>query len=178
MTNNSPVTVEAKIDVGTFRQFALFDSLRRQKRWVSPVLFAVILVVSGGICFALRERAEQAVLLGSVLLTIGLGLPVVYFLNFLYSIQNQIKTLKLDKPRVFYTVTLTGDGVQVVKGKNEVSLRWDEVYCAYRLPRCTYLYATATRAYLLPDAQACEGADALWELIKEHLPANMLFDRR
>ena len=69
------------LDSRTFKEFTVFDVLYRRKAWKSPVTFASIMTLSAIICF-IMHKIDGAILLGSVLLVIGLGMPVVYFLSF------------------------------------------------------------------------------------------------
>ena len=75
---SGPVWLDARITPEVFREFAFFDTFRRQKRWKGPALFALIMGGFAGVCFALRGSREQAALIGAVLLVVGLGLPEVF----------------------------------------------------------------------------------------------------
>ena len=68
---SGPLTLEARVTPEVFREFAFFDTFRRQKRWRGPALFALIMGGFAAVCFALRESREQAVLIGTVLLVVG-----------------------------------------------------------------------------------------------------------
>ena len=74
-------TIPVRLDAKTFRRFGNFDMLRLRKKWVRPVLFAVILVAFAFL--ALLTRKEQSGMIAAVLLVVGLGLPLVYFGSFL-----------------------------------------------------------------------------------------------
>lgn len=170
-------TVAVKLDAKLFRRFALFDTFRRQRRWVSPALFAGIMLAFSLICYMLRGRNEQAVLLGTVLLGAGLLLPAAYFLSFFLSVRASIKNLGLAQARHTYTVTLSaGGGVRVSTETEQAVCSWQNLYGAYRVPGCVYLYAAPTRAYLLPDGQIPGGAARLWRLLETVLPAQKLHD--
>ena len=171
------IDVPVRIDAPTFRRFAYFDTFRRQKRWRSPLIFALILVVSSILCFLLRDRAEGGTMLGVVLLVIGLGLPAAYFLSFHLSVRTQIKRMGLTEPREVYTVALDQDGITVTAGKDELSRPWGELAEAWRVKGCTDLYVTPVKAYLLPDGQGTADADAMWALICAHMPAGRTFQR-
>ena len=97
------MTIEVNLTAELFRRFTLFDTFTRRKMWRSPAIFAAILGVSGCICL-LMHHVDGAVLLGCVLLLIGLGFPASYFSNFSRSMQKQIKTFGLDKPKKVYTL--------------------------------------------------------------------------
>ena len=71
--------IDVMMDEKTFKDFALFDNFSYRKIWKRPLLFAGIFIVFALLCFAMRGMREQADLLGTVLLIIGLGLPMAYF---------------------------------------------------------------------------------------------------
>lgn len=173
------IQVSVFIDDKIFRKFANFDTMRRQKRWRSPLIFALILTASAVACFLLRHRAEGAVLLGCVLLVVGLGLPLVYFLTFARSVRRNIQGMGLaQKARHAYDVTLSEAGISVSTEKESLSRGWGELLAAYRVDGCIYLYAAAQRAYLLPAGQASRDDDTLWAMLTDHLPAQRVFDLR
>ena len=169
------VTVDDKI----FRGFAFFDSLRRKRIWVLPVIFASMMSAFALACFAMRGRAEQAVMLGCVLLTIGLGLPAAYMRMFFKSIREQIKIMGLERPRSVYSLRLSRepDGVQVTIKDKSARYEWDGLFGAYRVRGCIYLYVEKNKAFLLPDGQAEGGAD-VWPFLTDVLPAEKLRDCR
>lgn len=178
---SKPVTVNVVIDAGIFRKFAAFDNLYLRRRWISPAVFAFIMSASACVCFAMRGSAAHAVMLGCVLLLAGLGFPVVYLWTFFGSIKSQIKIHKLEKPQPAYSLRLSiePDGVQVTNPGGEFAkYEWQSMYGVYRVAGCTYLYVVSNKAFLLPDGQADEGADALWQLLADMLPAEKLHDCR
>lgn len=169
------ITVPVKLTAKSFRDFALYDTLVRQRKWVPPVVFCLILSVSAAICYALRDRSPNAGLLVGVLLAVGVGLPVVYFISFFNSIRQQNRRMGLTQPKEVYTVTLDPDGVHVDAGDQHMDHPWASLYRAYRRPEAVYLYASPRQAYLLPYADA--DPQALWSLLSSRLPADKLFDR-
>ena len=70
------------------------------KHFRSPAIFAGIMGVFACICYTQIGKAEQAALLGNVLLAIGLILPAVYFGHFYMDLQAQSKKLKLETPNM------------------------------------------------------------------------------
>lgn len=98
-----------------FRDFAMFDTLIRPETVRSPIIFFCIMGFFALICYVFRSHADQAVLMGNVLLGIGILLPVGYLLNFYLSVRAQAKKLKLDPPRLVYTLNFTRaeDGITV-----------------------------------------------------------------
>ena len=164
------MTIEVNLSGREFRTFTIFDILRRRKQWRGPVLFALILGISAALCFVKRDM-RGAVLLGSVLLTVGLGLPCIYFGHFFASLNRQIRTQGLSRPQHVYTVTLRErkKGITAENGRETLEYEWPSVHHAYRNLTAIYLYLTPQRALILPYS-CVEDIDALWELITRKLP--------
>lgn len=163
--------IEATLTEEIFRRFTMFDMLRRRKVWRSPAIFASILGVSAAICFIMRH-VDGAVLLGSVLLIVGLGMPLVYFGSFFASLKQQILQQGLKRPQTFYTLVLTekADGIGIRNEKEQASYKWKDVHHVYRDTIATYLYMTPQRAFILPHTCIEEGPDELWHLIEKKIP--------
>lgn len=159
-----PVELSAEV----FRRFTIFDILRRRKVWRSPVIFATILGISAVVCF-LMHHVDGAVFLGSVLLAVGLGMPVIWFSSFFLSIPKQIQQLGLIRPQLVYTITLSPEGIGAKNEKEQVQYKWKEAHHAYRDLLATYLYITPERAFILPHT-CVEDSDQLWDLLKQKLP--------
>lgn len=165
-----------KIDVilteEVFRRFTMFDILKRRKSWKPPVIFAGIMGISAAICYWMNH-VDGAVLLGNVLLTIGLGMPVVYFTTFFMSLRKEVLKHGLARPQQVYTLELThkhDGGIAIYNEKEQASYHWRQVYHAYRDTIATYLYFTADRAFILPHTCIEEGPDELWKLIEKKVP--------
>ena len=73
--------------------------LRLRKRWVRPVVFALILIAFS--VAALLTGREQAGLIAAVLLVVGLGLPLVYFGT--YFSQLNVRAAELKPPKTINT---------------------------------------------------------------------------
>jgi len=168
------LTTGCNIDKGTFFRFALYDSFIRKKAWRNPALFALIMSAFALVCFLGRERHEQAVLIGGVLLGVGLVLPLVWFGMFFASVNRQAKLNGLSPEKTQYTVTLSPEKIHVTKGKEAADFAWESVHLATRVKGCIYLYVSPTRAFLLPDNG--QGGRA-WELISAALDPARLRDR-
>ena len=167
---SNEITVHVKLDAKTFKRFSRFDMLRLRRRWVRPVVFALILVAFAAV--ALLTGKAQAGMIAAVLLVIGLGLPLVYFGTFFSQVNMQAEKQGLSTPTQVYTLRLSREGVDVTndrKPDERVSLKWSQLPAAYRVKGCVYLYASPARAYLLPDGQADVSDDALWAYIEKHM---------
>lgn len=166
---SGPLALEARVTPEVFREFAFFDTFRRQKRWKGPALFALIMGGFAAVCFALRGSREQAALIGTVLLVVGLGLPAAYVLSFYLSVRRREKALKAAGCPVAYRLRLEEEGLAVRQGEKEERYPWGQVAAAWRLRRCLCVYVDERRAYLLPPRDGEEG-ERLWAFLIEHLP--------
>ncbi len=164
------MTIAVTLTAEVFRRFTLFDTFRRRKMWRSPAIFAAILGSCALVCYAMNH-VDGAVMLGTVLLIVGLGMPITYFLSFFLSLRKQCKTLGL--PKEVYTLCLTqsAKGIAIDNGHEHADYAWKDVFHAYRDKDATYLFMAPTRAFILPHACLEEGADALWALLTKKLPA-------
>lgn len=169
--------IQSKITPQVFREFALFDTMYRQKRYRSLLLFAAILAVFACVCFTQQGRNEQAILLGAVLLVVGLGLPTAYILFFLHSVHKKSKQLNLSSAPAAYTVSLSPEAVAVTAGEQRAEYTWRDIIYVYRIKHSTCLYVSANRAYLLPVSSQRE-EDKRWALISERVPAEKRRDLR
>ena len=137
------ITIPVRMDSKTFRRFALFDAFVVKRHWRRPALFSALLLAFA--MAALLLRREQSALIAAILLAVGLGLPILYIGMFFGQVN-----------------------VQALR--NRLRLSWQELYRAYRLKNCVYLYAALGRAFLLPTGQADAADGDLWAFIAEHMP--------
>lgn len=172
------ISVQARITPEVFREFALYDTLYRKKRYRRPLAFALMLGAFALICFLLRRRADQAVFMGVILLIVGLGLPAVYILSFLRSVRIKAKQLKLKDAPIAYTVTLAPEKVTVTDGRQKAEYPWEALQYACRLQYSVCLYAGESRAYLLPNPEREAEEARRWAMITEHIPAEKRKDLR
>ena len=161
------ISVEVGIDGKTFSEYARFDVMRRQKRWLRPLLFAAIFVFFSLLAFSRMGKAEQAALLGGVLLGVGLILPLVYLLSFFASVRKKSRTMDGKTPA--YTLELTAEGLDVKKGEQALHAAWGDLCAAYRLKNSICLYTDSQHAFLLPRSCGEERFNAAWQLIEKSI---------
>ncbi len=177
------ITVSSRIDTKIFRNFAVFDTLIRQRRLRLPAQFFASFLVFAAICFAMQGKARQAVLLGAVMLGIAIILPAAYLGMFFLSVSQKARELNLETPRHVYTVSLTSapDGITInsaIQSTGTLRVRWEQVHHAYRTNNCIYLYISPRQAFLLPDHQSNVSPNELWDFLGKYLSADKLTDRR
>lgn len=176
---NQTVILLNRISPEVFRAFALFDAFQRQKRARAPLLFAAIFSAFATVCLTLGRERPQSGLIGGVLLAVGLGLPLFYVMNFLFSVEAQSKKLHLEQMRPVYTVKLDGTGMSVEQNGEKAFWPWEELTCAYRLSQCVCLYPLPQRAFLLPDDESTHReVDRAWAMALAHLGGEKTFDLR
>lgn len=170
---NRVYTVDVWIDAGIYRAFSIFDTIRKDRKWVRPVLFAGAFILFSAASFSMRGNAKQATLLGTVLLIIGLGVPLAYFGSYFALLKKRVDKLKIKTTkRHAYCVTLSEDAgmrVQTPKGE-ETAYPWDGIHKAYLLPNAVYIYPEVSKAYILPKEQAGDSFQDIWRLICDSLP--------
>ena len=171
--SKNPVTVNVRIDAPTFKRFARFDTYSLRRRWRSPAIFAVILTAFAFVAFLMDGRAEQASLIGWLLLVIGLGLPAAYFLHYELQLSAQVRRLNIRKPRPAYFLTFNDDHIRVVNNmakEEPLLLPYSDVHAVYMRSNAVYLYHTDQRAFILPDKDMSVPVSSLWRHLSERLP--------
>lgn len=165
--------IESYLDKKSFFRFSVFDTFQRRKMWRSPVIFTSILTVCACICF-LMHHVSGAIMLGTVLLLVGLGMSLSYFLLFFHSLRVQIKQLGLYVPKLFYSLELSpkADGIHIDNGKEQADYQWKQVHHVYRDKDATYLFITPQRAFILPHDYVQGDIDELWAFLQKKLSSD------
>lgn len=166
------LTIASKISGEMFREFALYDTLRRQKRWQRPALFALFFLALALLALSRADTTKGAALLGGVLLAVGLGLPIAYFAGFFLSVRKRAR--QIDPREIAYTITMNEDGVTVQKGQQHAVYKWEQLHGACRLEHSVCIYVDALHALLLGDPKN----EAAWNMLVSHLPPQLLKDHR
>ena len=179
--NIKTITVHVRINSAIFRSFALFDTFRLRKKWKAPALFCAIFLCFAQICFMLENRAEQAAMIGTLLLIIGVALPAAYILFFLVQVHDQCKRLGLKTLRPAYTLNMTDTELRVINdmvSEPEGRFSWDSIHGVWRAANAFYLYVTPGRAFLLPDGQCALSAAQLWDYLLERAGSDKLHGKK
>lgn len=169
------ITICSRIDAKIFKDFAYFDTMKLQKRWKQPAIFAAILLFSAAICFSQVSKREGAFLLGTALSLIAIGFPFSYIHNFNVSLNKQVIKQGITSPKEVYSIELNDKGVIVSNKTEKADFDWSGIYRVYYHNNCVYLYVAAGRAFLLPENEIKCGVDTLWKMLEKHLPAEKLF---
>ena len=172
--SNESVTVNVIIDDKIFTRFSNFESFYRRKAYLTPLIFAAILSISATIFLI-----AGSTLIGGILLFVGLGLPAYRISRILRAINAQVNFLDLKNPKAVYSLHFTEapDGIEVTnhgEGEDPLHYTWSNIHGVYRVRGCIYLYVLPEKAYLLPDGQTVEGAEALLRILVKMLPPEKL----
>ena len=170
--------VQSRITPEVFREFALFDTFRRQKRHRRPLVFMVIMLAFAAACFAQAGRRESAALLGGVLAGVGVILPAVYILLYLNSVRAACRKLKEAGSPLAYELELAPACARAIADGKGRDYPWKKLHGAYRLKRSVCLYVTPQQAYILPDTGDEGHERQLWELIAARMPEGSCRDLR
>ena len=173
------LTAHVRINAPIFRRFALFDTFRLKRRWISPAVFSVILVFFSFVCMV--SGKEQAHLIGTLLQFIGLGLPLCYVLHFLFQVHDQCRRLSLKNLRPAYTLNFCPQELRIINdmaAEPEVKLSYASLHGVWRANGAYYIYAAPSRAFILPDGQYPLSPAQMWDRLKAVLPQGTLHGRR
>ncbi len=169
-----PIIIHTRMDGRIFTDFSNFNSFRMNRRWLSLVLFPVVM---GG--FGVVNLITGSRLLFYLFCAAGVAMPVFYLVFYHVSLKRQIAAYHLDEPRSAYTVSLSAGGIAVSTEKEQTSFRWDQVYRVFELDSCAYVYITKARAFLLPHSDLSQATpEQLHQMFLDYLPRVRLFDRR
>ncbi len=170
MDEEKQIIIPVRLDEKTFKRFARFDMFILRRKWVRPLVFSLILIAFAAV--ALLTGKNQSAMIAAVLLTVGLGLPLVYFGTFLSQVNLQAVRAKLKPASLVYTVTLRESGIRVENNRKKeepLEMDWPSVQKAFRRKGCIYLYVTVAKAFLLPDGQANIPDPEVWQFLVKHL---------
>ncbi len=155
------------MDAEIFRDFAFFNSFLFQRRWISLIMFP--LVIAG---FAVLNLVTGSAFLFALFLIIALAAPLLYLVYFRISLRNQIRVNHLDQKRLVYTISFENKRIEVANQKERQSLEWTSIYRIYRYKNYFFLYINPSRAFILPERDLQEGitGDDFWEYVQSAAP--------
>ncbi len=168
--SGNEIRIPVQLSEKHFRNFALYDRFVKAGLWKRPVIFAAIFTVCALIC--LFSGREQSVLLGSVLLAVGLGLPAVWVGSFLASVHSQARKQQLGKGKKVYTVVLRQKGICVLGEQTAAApleVEWGQIADFRRGGEAWYLYVTPGRAFILPDGQGPASPQETGAYVADHI---------
>lgn len=181
--NKKNLYLSITLGPASFKNFAVFDAMEKQKKWRTSILIGVVGIIGGLISFLLQDMSENMFLLGVFLMVLGMFVPSMYFRKFYASIREQTVKMKIEKPRQVYSIELGSDPAGIVyyhpKEKAPAgTYEWKAIDSVWRTEKAIYLYVDQTHALLIPDTTKNARQDEIWEFIKHHAAQDRLHDER
>lgn len=169
------------LSANSFKAFANFDTMQRQKKWRYPVTASAAFFIAAVVMFSLQEKFPNGFIPGCIFIAAAAGISMNYFNNFNKSLQQQVEKMKLDPPRHVYTVELSDDaeGVKYYHPKElhpAGSYSWKAIYGAWRTRNAVYLYVSEQQALLFPLSTKKINQDEIWAFLSRRLDASRLHD--
>lgn len=170
-----PVTLSEK----QFKNFIIFDSMKKQRRWKTTVSITILLFTLATLCYASLESFPKVEMLGNILIVICVFLPTNYFRSFYNSVKHETEKMKLTVPRHVYTINLStsANGIHYFY-PNETTAAgqytWKSVDIAWKTRDAIYLYVTPQQAFIIPKTTNSPDYDTIWQFIKGNLTKSQI----
>lgn len=167
----------------TFKDFAVFDTMQRHKRWRYPFGAAGIFLAVAIFMFGIQEQMPNAFLVGTIFCIVAVGLSAGYMRNFYRSIPKEAEKMKLDPPRHVYSISLVKDNHDILfylPGEKNPSERfsWTSIDGIWLTTKAIYIYVTPQRALLIPSFTKNVNLDELWKFLGTKVEAEKMHDAR
>lgn len=169
--------ISIKLSARTFKNFAHFNAMRRQRRWILPVGISVFCFIFSVLSFMYQETLPWGASLGSILSALTVLIPTGYFRSFSSALNKQVERMNLKEPRHVYTIELsesTNDSIRFFypdeKKPSEI-FSWKELEGAWRTDHAIYIYINPQRALLIPDIIKNLDQNELWAFLEKQLGA-------
>lgn len=167
----------------TFKDFAVFDTMQRHKRWRYPFGAAGIFLACAIFLFGIQEQIPNAFLVGTIFCIVAVGLSAGYLRNFYRSIPKEAEKMKLDPPRLVYSLSVTRDNDAVLyylPGDKKPSERftWKSIDSVWITPKAIYIYVTPERTLTIPSFTKNVNLEELWTFIANKVDDEKMHDVR
>ena len=174
---SSDIHIRVRLDAKQFRSYCAFDTFRIRRRHL-PALIVTAILLTLGVADLLFVKGSSGTVAG-LLIGLGLAVPMVITGLYLIQIETQVSRQGLSASPEVYALRLNPDSVTVSglhRSAGSISLTWYQLWAAYRVRGAVYLYASETRAFILPDGQANVSDEQLWAFLCTHLGSSKCFD--
>lgn len=173
------ITIPVRLDMDTYRRYCHFHSMVLNKQWLAPAVAGVVML-GLGIAALVSGRPELKTPAG-ILIGLGVAIPVLYFVFYFIRVYSQASRLRLRYSPAVYTLRLTEEAVRVENNQQKedaIAIPWDQMYAAYRVRDCIYLYPNKARAFLLPAGQADAPQNEVWYFLVNQMGKDNCFNRQ
>lgn len=176
----SPYLISVKLSARTFKNFAIFNAMRRQRRWILPVGIAAFCFIFSVLSFTFQETLPWGSSLGSILSAVTVLVPMGYFRSFYSGIDKQVEKMNLKEPRHVYTIELSESTTESIRffypGEKKPAefFTWNSIEGAWCTDHAIYIYVTPERALLIPDVIKNLDQTKLWAFLEKQLGAEKM----
>ena len=171
---NNHISIPVILSEKQFKNFIIFDSMKKQRRWKTTASISVLLFTLATLCFASLESFPKIEMFGNILIVFCVFLPTNYFRSFYNSVKEQTAKMKLAEPRQVYTINLSTSSNGILyfypnKTGAAGQYTWKGVDIAWKTRDAIYLYVTKEQALIIPKTTKSPDYDTIWQFIKGNL---------
>jgi len=157
-----------------FKNFIIFDSMKKQRRWKTTMSITVMLFTLATLCYASLEAFPKIEMLGNILIVFCVFIPTNYFRSFYNSVKKETEKMRLAEPRQVYTIQLStsSNGIRYFypnKTNAAGQYTWNGVDIAWKTRDAIYLYVTKEQALIIPKTTKSPDYETVWQFIKGNL---------
>lgn len=169
------ISINVKMNTRVFKQFSYFNNFRKDFKSKMIWFFPLAFLLFGIPLFFINSRT-----LGTIIIIVGFGYPLIYFLLFNLIINKQVYNQKLYIDRDVYICNFSNSGLFVKDYKgNSISFKWNEIYKIFETNEAFYTYVIPQKAYIIPKRNVgFKQGKNLQKIIIENLPNNRYFDKQ
>lgn len=163
-------TIRSRFTPQVFREFSFFNTFILNARWMTVLIFPIIVLGTATVLFIQGEKRSSIVAL--VLVAVCALFVAGYIYTYQKGLREQIQKFGLTakNPAVRYTIQMDEGGVSINNGKERTRILWREFFGVYAYKNNFYLYFNRSRSFLMPFADIEGGTpEELWAYLKEKL---------
>lgn len=164
-------TIESIIDKEVFTDFSYFHNFilgNRKNGFIFSTVFLIIM--------AFINLFTDSFVLFLLCMGLAFGVPILYYLFYKRSLNNQIKINHLDSPKQAYTLTIDNRGVSATTETEHALYKWNDIFRAYRTSKYFYFYIIKNKALILPVSNLVNlDPNTLWTFITAQTNKNKYF---
>jgi len=176
---NTDILIRVRLSAKQFRSYCAFDTFRLRRRHL-PALIITAILSTLGIAALLFGRNVSGTIAG-LLIGLALAVPMIVFGLYTIQIETQVSQQGLKNAPEVYALRMNPDSVTVSglhRSAGSTALTWYQLWAAYRVRDAIYLYASETRAFILPAGQANVSDEKLWSFLCTYMGSEKCFDTK
>lgn len=178
---NNHISIPVILTEKQFKDFIIFDSMKKQRRWKSTVSLTVILFTLATLCYASLESLPKLEMAGNILVMFSVLIPTNYFRSFYSSVKKETEKMNLRPARQVYTINLStsSNGIHYFYLDQKTAAgqySWKSIEGAWRTKNAIYLYVTPQQALLIPNTITVPDYETVWQFIKSNLMKSQIHE--